>query len=168
MKNIKYFLLFATIAVAAFGCKEFVPGDSFSDKDAFIGFPNSTSGTVNESDGKATIAVALSSVSNTITGTATIVIDKDASTAVAGVNYVDPGTITVEFTGGGDPMNNYKTFDIQLVQNGVFTGTTMLVFKIESVTGGVDIGPWSTYTLTISDAEHPLDAISEHIQQNQP
>ena len=153
MRTIKYIALLFSTAVLLTGCFENDYQHTMSDGDAFVAFPSITA-SVNEPDGSIQIPVLLTSVSQ-LAGTVTVEVDKEASTGIAGVNYVDPGTVTLTFP-GGDVSKATQYVNLQVIDNDVFTGNTTVVLKITSHAGNFVLGNESTCTVNIVDDEHPL------------
>ena len=156
MRTIKYIALLFSTAVLLTGCFENDYQHTMSDGDAFVAF-SSTTASVNEPAGSIQVPVILTSVSQ-LAGTVTIEVDKEASTGIAGVNYVDPGAVTLTFP-GGDASKATQYVNLQIVDNDIFTGAATVVLKITSHTGNFVLGNESTCTVTIVDDEHPLALI---------
>ena len=153
MRAIKYLTLMFSAAVLFTGCFENDYQTTFSDNNAFVAFQVNTL-SVDESAGSLQIPVILSSASQ-LSGTVTIEVDKVASTAVAGENFVDPGTITLTFP-GGDVAKATQYITLNVIDNDIFTGNTTVEFRIVSAEGKLAIGNQKVCSVTIVDDEHPL------------
>lgn len=75
-------------------------------------------------------------------------------TATSGVDYkLEDISGVLDFKGGVDSLN----IKVQVIgQPGTFTGDLNVKFALQSATDGVTIGKYSTFTLNIKDADHPL------------
>lgn len=157
--KLKYLTLVATAAIFAACDDNEQPG--FSDSDAFVAF-NSATVTVDELGSKGepaqavSVSVTLASVAGLTTEASIEVVDKNSDeslTAVEGENFEIVGSKTLSF----NAENRTASISVRYIPDGVFTGD--LSFKLVLKSDKVGVGHESECLVTLSDAEHPLQAI---------
>lgn len=147
--NILYGAVAASMMLFA-SCSNDYP--TFDDADAFIAFSGSTALSVDEFGESIEVPVMLTSLAG-LSGSATVEVDAEASTAVEGVDFTFASEKTLNFTADA-PTQSIK---LNIIDNDEFGGgDKKVVLKLTNVTG-VNVGAVSTCTITIVDNEHPLN-----------
>lgn len=149
MKKIFKYLSALTLGAVLFTSCDMNKLPVFDDKDAFVAF-NSASASVVENAGTVSVPVTLASLKGL---SASVAVEGVDGTAKAGVNYVVE-TSTVTFS--ADAPTQYVV--VKIINNDSFTGDLKFTLKLGN-TGDVKAGSENTCTVTISDKDHPLDAI---------
>jgi hypothetical protein len=142
-----YIILFAAIAGLLASCdmsEEYTtyPFTQFS----------GTSATVQEDAGSITVPVVLYNASNK---TVSVTVQGVDGTAVSGTNYSisDPASGVLTFS----PGDSVQYVTVSIVDNpGVYTGSLDFSLSLASATENVEIYNGSTYSITITDNDHPL------------
>lgn len=147
--NILYSAVAASMMLFA-SCSNDYP--TFDDADAFIAFSGSTAMSIDEFGESIEVPVMLTSLAG-LSGSATVEVDAEASTAVEGVDFTFEGEKTLNFTAEA----HTQSIKLNIIDNNEFgNGDKKIVLKLTNVSG-VKAGAVSTCTVTIVDDEHPLN-----------
>lgn len=147
--NILYGAVAASMMLFA-SCSNDYP--TFDDADAFVAF-TSSSLSVDEFGESIEVPVLLTSLAG-LDGAVSVEVDAEASTAVEGVHYTFASEKTLNFT--GEAATQYLKLNV--IDNADFGGDVKVVLNLVGA-NGVNLGANSTCTITITDDEHPLQAI---------
>lgn len=148
MKKILYAFMLTVGTLAISSCNNDLP--TFDDADAFAAFTSSsTSVDENVAGGELQIPVLLTSLSGIETSVDFVIKD---STAIEGKDFtIENTTKTLSFT--KDEPTQYIT--VKVIDNDEYEGDKVFTIELTNPQS-VNLGHSRTYTVTITDDEHPL------------